>query len=805
MVSLKSRIILGFCFLPFSLIAAGPEGSFFVANEGQWEAPFGFQYEGSGGIWYITAEGMTIDLRRPESTMHARGADERRLDGEKREPVRVRGHVIKMTYVGANAEPELVGEDKLPHYSNYFLSRDSCRWRSFVGHYRKVVARDVWPGVDIEYRIEPEGVETVYHVAAGVSPSVIQVRCEGLDAPLWVDSEGNLVLRTSLGELKEKAPYAYQVVDRRRVEVAVRYRIVGDDGYVLLCSGLLPGYRFTIDPLMYGTFLGGFSQDIIYGLTQDGNGNKIVCGSTGSPDFPVTPGAYDTTAGPRSDAFVSKFSSDGRALLFSTYIGGDGMNTASEVIADSEGSIYISGTIEGGTWWPVTADAFDTVCAGTYESFLSRLSSSGSTLEFSSCLGGEGNDIAYAMVMDAIGRAFVGGFTWSPDFYLTPDALYSGTDAGGFVSVFDPATSSLIYSTRVQGSTEVQRLVLLEASPMRMWITGRSRLAGLPVTPDALQTEHMNEDNRYFALLDLAVGQVEYCSYFGWHGVGGISCLIPTGASRLLIAGITAAPDFAVTPDAFDTTYTGRYKAFVMDLDLPNTILHSTLFGSRVPDDGWNNTLQGVFPAVSGGIGIVGTTQSDHYPVTPDAFDSTFGGVQDLFLARLSSDLTQLEYGSYLGGTTWDILCDVVSDSPSSVWLAGETESFDFPYTPDAYQGPGTSLLYGDGFMVHFDFGDSAGSSRPRIEPLPAEFSVSCYPNPFNSQAVIRYTLPRQAGAELEVFDILGRLVSRADLGMITAGNHARRLDFASHASGTYLIRLRTADHMATTKILCVR
>jgi len=103
-----------------------------------------------------------------------------------------------------------------------------------------------------------------------------------------------------------------------------------------------------------------------------------------------------------------------------------------------------------------------------------------------------------------------------------------------------------------------------------------------------------------------------------------------------------------------------------------------------------------------------------------------------------------------------------------------------------------------------YDISAATGISQTPILQ-PSSFSLSCYPNPFNSNTVIRYSLPRGSRVELEVFDVLGRVVSRMNLGNVSAGSYSQALDFGGRASGTYLVRLRTADHAVSTKIVLVR
>ncbi|MBL0062761.1 MAG: hypothetical protein IPP40_15085, partial [bacterium] len=198
---------------------------YFIANEGQWPGDFQFKCEVGSTIYYVTPQGMTVDFRQivgadgnPPAPSGFDNLAERGFSevlgkhaAVPRRNLSVKGHVLQIHFVsplalaGGQGGVTAIGANKLPHYSNYFLSRDSTQWRSRVSHYETIIVPEVWPGIDVEYRADKQGVETIYHVKPGADPTQIQMEYLGLDAPLRVDAQGNLVLATSLGDVKEKA------------------------------------------------------------------------------------------------------------------------------------------------------------------------------------------------------------------------------------------------------------------------------------------------------------------------------------------------------------------------------------------------------------------------------------------------------------------------------------------------------------------------------------------------------------------------------------------------------------------------
>jgi hypothetical protein len=786
-------------------LAAGnvPPALFFVANEGQWEEPFAFKAAVGNAIYYVTPTGMTMDIREYDRPQRARDPMDRFDPRHEQEPTTVRGHVLRFNFLNANPSPEIIGEDKLSSYSNYFLGRDSCKWRSFVGHYQTVRMKNVWPGIDVVQKVQPEGVETVYRVQAGANAQQINVQVEGLTAPLRVDGAGNLILSTSLGEVKEKAPFAYQIMDRRQVEVLVQYQVLANDKYNLAFSTFDVGHELVIDPLVYSSFFGGNGYNNTFGITTDGNDNIIVCGFTDTGSFPTTPGAYQTQYyGFFFHGTVSKLTPDGHSLLFSTYLSGTSGTPndyvyPSQVLADRHNSIYVVGYFTSGIRsFPLTTDAFDTVM-GSGEGFISRLSESGAILEFSTYLGGSQEDGVWNVQIDSAGLVYVAGRTSSTDFPTTPNAMYGELLNNGcpFVSVIDPASSALVYSTFFPGATTEEHMCL--QSPMRVWLYGTT-YDYTPTTPDALQPTPQTRFNGYLSLLDLAAGELVYSTYFGGHGQTEVHTLLPDGANGIVLAGRTNAPDFPVTTGAFDTvrpSVDGYPKGFFTHLIWPQTIVSSTLYGEGISEhilrDGHGSIV---------GCGMVGGA----LPTTPDGYDTTYNGMNDVFLCRLSPDLSQLEYGTYLGGTQRDRHPDVVCTGANSYWIAGSTYSLDFPTTPDAYQRFSPSGGYYDGFISHFILPPDDVDDHPHVS-LPTSYRLNVFPNPFNPSTTISFSLPKSSPVRFDVFDMLGRTVYRADLGRMNAGTHQQPFNLPGLASGTYVVRLEAGTTAISRKMAIIR
>jgi hypothetical protein len=799
-------IVSGFVFAKEPAMQHIPASLFFVANEGQWEEPFAFKASVGNVLYYVTPQGMTLDIWQYERSHIARDPMDRFDPRHEPEPVIVRGHVLKIDFVNANTQPQIIGEDKLASYSNYFLGRDSCKWRSFVGHYQTVRMKDIWPGVDVVQKIQAEGVETLYRVQAGANAQQISVQIEGLTAPLRTDRQGNLILSTSLGEIIEKAPFAYQVINHRQVEVPVRFQVLSNNQYGLSFEAFDTSHELVIDPLVYSTFLGGPTTDLsyVYGLTEDRDGNKIAVGKTESPRFPTTPGSYRESPQDGGNGFIAKFTPDGRNLIFSTFIAGSNrafvhVNVA---LVDANNSIYFAATSNVNPAMPLTTNAFDTTFVGAYEAYFARLSSLGSTLEFGSYLGGQQNDFINAMNQDSLGMVYLEGWTTSPDFPTTNNALYPQLtgEANCFISVFDPQTATLVYSTFFPIDVGI-RSSLAIISPMKLWYSGQC-FGNIPLTTDAYQSTGGNNVVGFISLLDFANRQVLYSTYWGGHDYACVSSCTPINGHQLLIAGWTGSSDYPVSSNAYDTLPPVglSYKGFITIFDWPQTLVHSTYFGSHSDNDEMQVTKAAL--CSNNSIVFCGETWAQDFPTTPDAFDPNFNGFIDGFLARLSPDLARLEYSTFFGGNDRDRPTSFLTDSSGSYWIAGYTESYNYPTTQDAFQRQTTSGT--DGFISHFVVPESSSLTQIRILQ-PIEFGIIAAPNPFNSSTVLSIEAPSAEQLTLQLFNVMGQRVFSQDLGRLNRGQHNIPLYMNQFSSGIYYVVLvgksvRTSARLVSLK-----
>ncbi|MCB9106861.1 MAG: SBBP repeat-containing protein [Anaerolineales bacterium] len=327
--------------------------------------------------------------------------------------------------------------------------------------------------------------------------------------------------------------------------------------------------------LLYSTLFGGSSTDQAYGLAVDEAGAVYLTGFTTSADLPTTSGAFQPVAGGSNDSFVAKFNTDGSALVYSTYLGGDGLDEAWDIAVDSAGSAYVTGNTESANF-PVTPGAFQT---GFGRLFVTKLNPGGSDLVYSTFLGGNGSDEAWAIAVDEAGQAFVAGDTTSTNFPTTPGAFQPTYHNGGsvtregdaFVVKFNAAGSDLIYGTYLGGTDHDLGFALDIDSQGQAYVTGSTYSSDFPTTPTSFQPVRSGYPDAYLAKLNAVGSELVYGTFLGGSRSEEGFAVVADDLGQAIVSGRTSSPDFPTSDNAFDPTYGGSPEdAFVTQLATGN-------------------------------------------------------------------------------------------------------------------------------------------------------------------------------------------------------------------------------------------
>ena len=412
--------------------------------------------------------------------------------------------------------------------------------------------------------------------------------------------------------------------------------------------------------LVYSTFLGGIGTDFGAGIAVDRDGHAFVTGGTDSPDFPTTAGAFDTSFNGGSDAFVTKLNRDGSDVVYSTYLGGTGLDNdemgSGDIAIDPSGRAFVTGTT-GSLDFPRTRNAYQRENQGLRDVFVTKLNRRGSALIYSTYLGGAADDRGRGIALpggndhDSRGLAYVTGVTDSVNFPTTRRAFQPlpGGLSDAFVTKLDHRGSDLEYSTYLGGENRDHGFDIAVDPIGQAFVTGGTASQQFPTTPGAFQPSNRGGFDAFVTKLTRRGSWLVYSTYLGGTADENTDALVRRNAGvavdtfgEAYVTGVTGGLAFPTTANAVQPMYGGANDAFVARLNRRGSALrYSSFLGGTGPDfgaaiaveDDHHHHDRDSRPAY-----VTGGTASPNFPTTADAFDPTANGNFDAFVTKLTTD-----------------------------------------------------------------------------------------------------------------------------------------------------------------------
>ncbi|TCN01339.1 putative repeat protein (TIGR01451 family) [Paenibacillus sp. BK033] len=385
--------------------------------------------------------------------------------------------------------------------------------------------------------------------------------------------------------------------------------------------------------LIYSTFLGGSSSDQGRGIAVDASGQAYVTGQTLSPDFPTTPGVFQPFLSGGQDAFVTKLSPDGGSLVYSSYLGGEGVDTGFGIALDGIGNAYIAGGTSSSNF-PNTSVVQSFIA--NEHAFVTKINTTGSAIEYSALLSGHGLDEAHSVAVDGAGSAYVTGSTTSVDFPTTPGAFQISLTGviAAFVSKLNN-NGSLLYSTYLTGGGDDEGNGIAVDDFGQAYVTGSTTSHDFPITPNSFQPFYGGGSSDAFVTKLSPDGNYLVYSTFlgGSESDAGNGIAVRSGFAY--VTGSTGSFNFPITPDAFQPFQADGGDAFLTQLNIMgNELVFSTYLGGNASDVG-----NAVAVDNSDCIFLTGQTSSFNFPVSPGAYQPFLRGGSDAFVLRFCLSL----------------------------------------------------------------------------------------------------------------------------------------------------------------------
>jgi CSLREA domain-containing protein len=626
-----------------------------------------------------------------------------------------RSTVVGLRLLGASSQPELRLESPLPGRINHFIGSDSARWRSNIATFAQVHYSHVYPGIDLVFHGRTGELEYDFVVAPGADPALIQMQFAGQQTA-ELNATGDLILHTSNGDLRQRAPILFQEADGQRQFVQGSF-LAREDGTFGFNLGTYDHARsLVIDPvLVYSTYFGSSGSDSVNDLAVDPAGYVYVTGTTASfSDFPFLNEQQNQTS-PRiesdggANAFVARFRPNGQ-LEYATYLGGEKRDFGNAIAVDLAGNAYVTGQTYSYAQaikpffpnfekdgFPTTPGVFRTNYYSPSDSvaFLTKLNAAGQ-ISYSTFVPFEKyatGQQGVAVVVDLAGRATV-----LVDF---PGALLQ----------LD-AEAKTILLTRSYGDTDVRDLALDLAGNFHVI----GRYGGSVRTTNGFFGGTLVAGSFYEKVSP--DGQLLYSTVLN---VATATSLAVDTAGKAYIVGNTDAKDGLLSPtppyvwmpikNAFQATNAGGARdAFIMKIDPTlsgtNSLLYSSLLGGSGDDEAFGVALDEL-----NRIYVTGSTTSTNFPLAA-ALQTNLAGGSDVFVAELNAAGSGLIFSTYFGGGGNDAALGIaVGLAATDLYIAGSTESTNFPVLAplqttnnigNVKRGAGTS----DGFVTRIQLAE---------------------------------------------------------------------------------------------------
>ena len=597
--------------------------------------------------------------------------------------------VLTAKFVGANPSPEVSAEGQMEYKCNYFIGNDPSKWHTDVPNYEAITLNDIYPGIDLKYSGDGNG-QAAYEfiVAPGADVAQIKVAYDGAEETS-IDVDVRMVVRTKWGEMigAIRSPANGVMTGTgsfsQLSEETTGFETSGSNRQALGTQSV---------GLVYSTYLGGVYNDQGYDIAVDGSGNAYVTGWTTSSNFPTTPGAYDPTYNGGSDAFVAKFSPSG-SLIYSTYLGAGGDDLGYAIAVDSSGYAYVAGTTSSSNF--PTLNPYQGTNQGDVDVFVTKLSSSGDSLIYSTYLGGSSTDVGSGIAVDGSSYAYVAGTTFSSNFpTLNPSQGTNQGDVDVFVTKLSSAGNSLIYSTYLGGSsTDVGSGIAVDSSGYA-YVTGSTNSWNFPMQSpyqwdqsgtDIFVTKLSSSGNSLIYSTYLGGGVEDYGYGIAIDGSGNAYVTGRTWSSDFP----------TLNPYQTDQGGYPGDDAFVTKLSSSgNSLIYSTYLGGTSYDYGQAIAVDdNGYAYVTGLTGSTNFPTLNPYQTDPDQ-SQTYPNESglDVFVTKLSSSGASLIYSTYLGGGGGEFGSGIAINDSGNAYVTGRTDSYNFP-TLNPYQNAGSVFV----------------------------------------------------------------------------------------------------------------
>jgi len=719
----KSRSII-FCFIGLIICFKSFGQSYasleFIENKGQWDNRVTFRGLTNNGAFYLEKTGYRVlqqnsdDLNALSHYYHPDNSSSYQLVTGKKgataakssqpatlpngdDNIVLRSHAYEVKFLNAGT-PTIVPDKRLAGTNNYLLGNDKSKWAADCGSFNAVTYQSMYPKVDVRYYTNNGQLKYDIIANPGADLSKLAIEFDGAEKLSVVN--GQLIIQTSVGELKELAPYSYQIINGLKKEIPCRFLVTGNTVRFLL-TGYDKSATLVIDPtLVFASFTGSTADNWGYTATYGPDGSFYAGGIVFAAGFPTTTGALQTTfqggasedGQPGFDIGIMKFSADGSTRVYTTYIGGSGNEHPHSMVVDPQGQLVIGGRTSSINF-PTLAPNFGG--GGLYDIVIVKLNAAGSGLAGSMRLGGKendginirsksanpfgaetirrnyGDDSRSEVILDNAGNIYLASSTQSltgtaAEIFPTTSGAFNRTPGGGrqdgIVIKVNSTISTVLFSGFLGGNNDDACFVLaIDPITNQLYVGGNTVSPDLPGNKSGVLFPAFQGGicDGFVSILNTDGSVLSKTTYIGTNGADMLFGIQFDAFGYPYIMGTTSGT-FPVVNAAFSQQ---GGKQFISKLkpDLSG-YEYSTNFGTNSTSPNLSpiaflvDRCQNVYVSGWGGELNSGTGSTLGYPnsgtngltVTRDAIQSRTDG-SDFYFFVLERDATSQLYGSFFG------------------------------------------------------------------------------------------------------------------------------------------------------------
>ncbi len=663
----------------------------------------------------------------------------------------ISAHAYHAQFVNCNRDitTELIGESR--YYENYFLG-DQSKWATRVKSYKTLCQKNVYAGIDVRYYVNKDKLKYDIIIGPNASSNKIKIKYKGLKEIRL--REENLYAVTTVNTIIEKQPYAYQLINGKKIDVACIYKLNKNELSFSFPEGYNANYTLIIDPVLdFSTYSGSTTDNFGYTATYD-NFGFLYSGSTSfGVGYPTTLGAYQinyANASGGTDIAITKYDTSGTQRIYSTYLGGQNDELPHSMIVNSANELFVYGTTASADF-PTTSSAFQQNFKGGgsfspagigvsfpngSDIFVSRLSASGGALLSSTFIGGTGNDglntasslkynyadeVRGEIDIDKQNNIYIASCTKSTDF-PTKNSFQNNSNGGqeGCVIKMDNQLTTIIWSTYLGGGRDDAIYSLAIDKNDDIYVTGGTNSSDFPTSTNAYQNIYQDsiKADAFVAKISTNGSQIINSSYFGTDKYDQ-SYFVEIGSqNNVYLFGQTETTGTNLVTNATYSVADGGQFIAVFNNDLSG-VLSSTVLGTGkgTPDISPTAFLVDVCDKIyiagwGSVVGVGGPLSTLNLPVTQTAYQNQTDG-NDFYLMVLDDELSTVIYATYYGGSQSNEHVDGGTsrfDKKGIIYqsvCAGCGGNSDFPIEPNpgAVSSTNNSSNCNNGvFKFNFDF-----------------------------------------------------------------------------------------------------